>query len=386
MLSIITWIGLVSYSVGCAVSQSLLSLGGTALVAATFAVFACSKDARKKRDYLVIHLASLAWISFTFLDLIFHPWDDRSWHSLGNIPLLLVPLAFYPLNRVQNKSRIVQLVDVLFGIAILASLARSLTQAFRGEEVVSFFSNPIYLAYSLLPAFLYYSERFFRKNEAERTPKIALLLVALAALFIIILSNNRMTLAVAALYLLFRLACLLKRSRGSRQSLLWGFVFLLLFGALAASRPRLISKITLLFHGEDPSWSLRLVAWKYNWGLFLEHPLIGVGLEKNGIDTALTPNFGVYSRLWTPGHLYFAHSVYLQALSEGGVIGLGLFLAFWILYIARNPRTWMFFAMMALAGLTENIFNNSKALHPFLFFAMMMNFVFPVDSRGELHE
>ena len=64
----------------------------------------------------------------------------------------------------------------------------------------------------------------------------------------------------------------------------------------------------------------RLQAWKFNYLLALDHPVLGGGLEV-GHDAALFLHYVPEARTWRA-----AHSIYLQVLGETGFVGLGIFL------------------------------------------------------------
>ena len=144
----------------------------------------------------------------------------------------------------------------------------------------------------------------------------------------------------------------------------------LLVFALDQSSPTFHEKFRRPVNTQDLSYLWRLKAWQYNWNLFVENPIFGVGHLKNGIDTSIQTELQGH---WQPGVLIYAHSVYLQSLAEGGIVGT-LLLAFWLFRLSKmsSGTTFLIFFDFLVAGITENISVNSKPLHCFLFVSGLM--------------
>jgi O-antigen ligase len=138
-------------------------------------------------------------------------------------------------------------------------------------------------------------------------------------------------------------------------------------GAYQSSAP-LREKFHRSFRSNDPSRVWREVAWKYNFELFESHPAFGVGPEKNGIDVARMPQ---YAGHWQPGVLIFAHSVYLQILAEAGFVGFALLIAYFVSLALLGGPAQAVIAVSAVAAITENTLNNSKAAHALYFYVLL---------------
>jgi O-antigen ligase len=85
---------------------------------------------------------------------------------------------------------------------------------------------------------------------------------------------------------------------------------------------------------EDPTASLRLSLWKSGMRMFHDHPLLGVGPGNFGsqFDSRYDASTQV-AGTWAP------HSIYVQSLSELGLLGTLPLLAVWILFFRMNART-----------------------------------------------
>lgn len=350
-----TFITLLLYAVGCGVSQSLMSLGGG--LCAAIVVWEAARTRLRTltpRERAAVALG-FAYTVTASINLLCRPFDDRTGQTLGRLPLVLVPLL--PLFVRVSASQFRWIVRAaLAGLAI--SVARAGWEFFHDHRAAtSFMKNPIYLAYNLLPATLFFGELGGRAG-----------LGGLAmSLFGLVTTVSRTALSCALAYLAMRWAprALKAGARGA------GLVLLLLVaGGITAYRwsPLFQAKIDQTLSSEDPSRHWRQVAWSYNAHLFAENPVWGVGPERNGIDVAKQPEFAGH---WQPGHLYFAHSAYLQVAAESGLVGLITFFGLWIALAWAAPAVRPFMIVMGAAAITENLFNNSRAAHAFFFYALM---------------
>ncbi len=74
------------------------------------------------------------------------------------------------------------------------------------------------------------------------------------------------------------------------------------------------------------NWAIveRMANWQAAWGMFTDHPLLGVGIGNYGV---VYPQYALEGWENTTGH---AHNYYLNLLGETGIIGLGAYLVFWL--------------------------------------------------------
>jgi hypothetical protein len=354
------------YGVGCALSPSLMGLGSVLLIASAVYQANAIKTLSAALKYLV--LISCLWVVFSTFNLLLREPDLRTLESLRQIPLFLVPVcAFFfqdSLNSRQKKN-LVTLIAAAFCISALKSIERYLR---LGESGIGWLKNPIFLGYNLLAAFVFFAGNCLVINPKwSRRISILLFLGILCTL-------SRIPILCAVFYLLIQLL----RNLELKKTFIFIGIIGLTFWGMYHLNETTSEKMVRTFSPEDPSLVWRLKAWTYNWNLFLEHPLLGVGFENNGIDPKLQPEFQGH---WKPGHLYFAHSIYLQSLADSGMVGSLLFFGFWILLGISVPATLPLLTIAGLAGLTDNIWNNSKALHPYLLFLFLSIFLLKTEAN-----
>ena len=92
----------------------------------------------------------------------------------------------------------------------------------------------------------------------------------------------------------------------------------------------------------DGSFEIRLVAWKINTLLALQHPFLGVGLY-GCLDYVNWISQMPFARTWLFTSPYIpisfaAHSIYFQALGDTGFLGLVLFVSMLVLAIAKTVK------------------------------------------------
>jgi hypothetical protein len=352
------------YAVGAVVSQSLMSLAGGLFALLVLLRLPALKFRQLTSSERLAVLSGSAWLIFSVANLLFRPWDDRVWHTLGTLPLLLIPLL--PLTGALRKLSVkdLQLSLGLAAFAVLISTGLCLWQYFVEDHVAyGFMKNQIYFAYNVFPAFVFFSELYVRRIKVGRFRASWAGLVALLCILEMLLSNTRMVWAGTLAYLALRVLPFLLLRRGPRFALL----AVLGTGAVCTGAyflmPAVQQKVQRTLNVQDENTQARFAVWNYNWKLFLENPLTGVGPEKNGADRSQIPYF-------VEGFRHYAHSIYMQPLADSGLLGTILFFTFWIALGIAMPLARPLILGLALVGLTENIFNNSKAAHAVYFFTL----------------
>ncbi len=363
------------YGVGCAVSQSLMSLGGTLLAAYAFwSLFTQTKKAWA--SFLPSEKFALSFgVFFLFYSLLNHVLSGPSevfWGSLKNLPLFAVPLFSFFISQSIASSWDSKLKDNV-GLVLIAIAAAYVVSALKamyqslgiGHPAYGFFGNAIYFAYNILPAFVFFMELGIRKfHFGKWRPRYAFALAGLL-LLVIYLSSSRMVLLTAGFYLMLRTIPFMIREYGWVVTLMIVSIIFFSSWELLANNEYLREKWNRSKSLDDPSWKWRLVAWEHNWNLFLANPWFGVGPERNAIDVATMPQ---YAGHWLPGFRIYAHSVYLQILAELGFVGIAGFLMFFAYFISLESIAAWVAVFFLLSGISENVLNNSKALHPVYFY------------------
>ena len=354
------------FGVGCGLSQSLMSLGSTMLCLWFFYFYFQSpfrSQLTKLESYSIVLMLAYVMVSFAKLcfDLPFSQAVDRA------SPLPLFLLVFLPLFRPFSREQMWSLLSWTF-VCYMINVFYAGYQYFGNQiEGAGFFKNPIFFAYNVFPAFLFVG--LFVRFQGDFLKTYRIPFVALVLFLGVAFSNNRMTLALSGLLLVY---CYLPRlfARWRWKGLAVAILSIcVLFFVMYYSNPWLKDKIVRSSWGlQGPSIQARLVAWKYNLALFVDNPFFGVGYRLNGINTA---ELVEYQKHWRPGYDIFAHSVFIQSLAESG--GIGFLLFFGSLFCLAKSRFFVqrFFLFMGLAGLTENFLHNSKPLSAFMFFVAM---------------
>ncbi len=354
------WTGwvLALYGLAASLSVSAMGLFSTLLLltAAIGLVASTEVRAHARAEIGLVALAT-AWVLTQALHLGILPWDDRSAHTFGRLPLLLVPAAAALVARGGDPKSEERLLLRLGVGGLVVAVAWALVQYIQTRGPVGgFLKNSIYWAYSLLALGIFFGRIAFRRDEDRSLARLALIGFG-AALLGSLLALNRI---VPLCLVLFALLSLPRRRAAAVFA-----IALLVGGVLYATSPFLQAKVERSLNLlSDPSFEWRRVAWGHNWDLFRTNFWFGVGPEKNGLDPALHPHVVGH---WTPGHLYFAHNVFLQTAAESGLVGLALFYGFFVAFARRYPASRPLLAFSALGGLFENTWNNSKALHGLLF-------------------
>lgn len=354
------------YAAGVGVSQSLMSLGGT--LAAVGVVLQSFRNFPLDKKYRNILLLLYTWVIYSLINHFAHGWSVHSKSTLELLPLYLV-LGF-PLLFSRPAPKYLAWIFSLYSLAVLVNVGVACYQFFYIKYFgMGVFKNQIYFAYNLLPAFFFFTELARRELKFSFWKTQHSYAVSLVIFLGIFTTNNRMSVLLVLFFLALRMMPHVARRWGRRRLLLLWAGLLFFFVAIYLLNPFVYDKIAQTMQGwHDVSLKYRLFAWRHNLDLFLQHPIFGVGFENNAIDSF---NFPQMQAQWKPGHAIFAHSVYLQNLADSGLVGFSLlFGAFWCLGRIFSVTRFLLLGML-LAGLTENIFNNSKPFHAFLFFMVL---------------
>lgn len=135
----------------------------------------------------------------------------------------------------------------------------------------------------------------------------------------------------------------------------------------------------------DESMANRVVLWRSNWNMFLDHPILGVGWGNN---KKLIPEYNI-SLTGQRGFVGEAHSNYLEVLAGSGAIIFMLWLLILSILIYRSyllykrslpDQKWMAFVGLAsfgvhiffhVGGITQSSFFDKEPLFTYMFFCAL---------------
>ncbi len=365
------WLAL--YVLGCGFSQSLMSLsGGLGILGALFCFKFVSlrwKNFRNPEKFVFLFLN--LWLGFSLINLALHPFSETTEKSLLRILLWLIPsiAVLVPKAKLQDFKILNPFFLILILAGLIPSVAWSAYQFFvLKTHAFGLMKNTNYFAYNLLPP-LAFGLHVFKVSLRSFEKKLSLFLVGLCLLGLVF-SLSRTALATGlGLSLFVGLGLYFSKKSVTKKAWVGIFVFLsLLMGGLFQS-PLFKEKFQRSLSGSDPSFQWRVEAWKYNFDLFSDSILWGVGYEQNGIDVVKLPHLQGH---WEGGRKIFAHNIFIQTLGDSGLIGFVLLYGFLILCLVAYPSTRILIIPIFIAGLTENSFTNSRSFHPFLLYLSLL--------------
>jgi O-antigen ligase len=185
---------------------------------------------------------------------------------------------------------------------------------------------------------------------------------------------RRILLGIAAL---LALGCILARSRGAFMGLGAGVVFIAVLAirrgvprrvmtvavaglavAILAGGGLLLPRFIKMAQGETDQFRREL--WSRAWKDFTRSPVVGAGFGRFNDQGREFTSIGigeVATKAVVFNDDFHAHNSYLHWLAEGGVLGLGVMIAFWILVSlglkSDDPiRDWILAGIVAMAALS----------------------------------
>ncbi len=365
---------LLIFGVGTAISNSLMSAGvylWTAL-AIYFLFSQVGKELVRDKPFLL----GCAYCLYVLIVLFF---KTSSSVFLGEVSAWLMffcfVVAFATLrNKLSIKTHLN--LDLLVGVSYVALWGLCLYQVFYLgiDRADGLHKNPNRLACALLPPIIYFGQRLLAGAYLRRS-HVSFFVVLLAMLFhASLLTKTRSIFPFVIIYysfIFFSYGMRLKLNfRSPRHLVLAGaaLIGLVVVALLSntASRFQFDSLLT------QTSVVARFEIWKINWQTFLESPIWGVGFKQNLINAVDHPSLYPYVELNVRG--WFAHNIFLQVLTESGVVGFLMFFGFLLWAALRKPYVRWYVLAIFIAGLTETILYIPRSMPAMVFFVVLSGF------------
>lgn len=297
-----------------------------------------------------INVALLLFLLVDFVSAWFARYPEAAWPTL--IDAIKWAVVYFLVGRIVTSSwrlRIFAFLLVLLNFKLAQFAVRtyltygSVTQsgesvAMVGAGTTDFFGNTNDFGVAMcvvlpLAACLFYGEK-------KQLPRLFLLLSSGTILVAMLLSGCRGALVGACAVVLVGLV----RTRQKLPLVVMGSLIVVstVFLLPEGNRERLRSA----FNWEtDNTAALRVGFWKAGWRMFLDHPVVGVGPGNFGPQYR-DRYYGSdpFPRLWAP------HSIYIQALSESGLLGTIPMVTLWLLALRLNSQTRKHLRELGLEG------------------------------------
>lgn len=246
--------------------------------------------------------------------------DDESW-LIRNLIYILAFFLLMPREPVLVSA--FKLGSLIGGIAI-GVLA--MWQYHNGMFRVEGFTNAILFAQGAL--ILAILNSFIAQESSTVLTRYSYIVSAMFAISAIYLSQSRgvwLALIVVVTFVLF--------AKAIKQPIKYLSWFLILSCVLAVTfyesdmlRARIhesISEVNMMESNDyTSSWGLRLMAWKSAWAGFIDHPLLGVGLDGVKLMQQQQLLDGVVNSFYVNAKLYHAHNQFMQNMVIRGIFGL----------------------------------------------------------------
>ena len=302
--------------------------------------------------------------------------EEKPWQYLGGyLPLSLLPLlAELKLGQIQplNKPILKYLAAIAaaWGIVVLsqAVLGWSLRNPAGGVDyrAFGFYSHPLTLAYAALLLWPWALAAVFTKPSNRHS---WLIVTAIAS--ILLFSQSRACWALALLILLWNLA---KRLKG-RTRLIAGLIVCLSVIGIAGTENKISQRFGALFSANNPDRQSsypddRVAFWHAHLEMIKERPIIGHGMH---LGTSYRKPYYEKIGLAELEKKYEAHNQYLQTWTNGGIIGLSIYLV-WLAALVFRGRylspslqgPWLqMLAVFAAGALVQNAYSDSEVRHVF---------------------
>lgn len=290
----------------------------------------------------------------------------------GHLGWILVPPLIFVLSPQISTNDWRRVYHLFIGVMVVMALI-AVSQVIWGWRIEDnsfvtdvkraqvFYSHPLTLAYVAL---LVFPAGFLRWLRSPRNPWEMALFLASGS--IILASGSRTAQAVCLLLVMVNV---LIKLRGRMRLIVVGVGFAMVLGIGLTPNP-ISKRFREVITREDTRSDYpddRLAFWHAHWLMFQEKPILGHG---DHLNTAYRKPY--YARLGMVDFVrtYEAHNMYIQIAVNAGLVGLILFLSWWLWHlrfawnlIGKNEDAELVFQTLViwmLASITQNSFQDSE--------------------------
>ena len=375
-----------------------LSMSATNIALGLALALTLLKIIRNRKNH---HFFSIPLLPFSFLFLFFF-WTSATLYFVHHLPLNfsvfgkiwnLLPLCLLPAAAL-SANDVRQLLKISAATAAIVVILGGIQYAFgihyfweiwtkdqfiEQRRFIGFQSHPLHAAalYSVLclGSFSLALDALNTKNDAKNDEKFQWFFLAFILAVGVCLNASRsyyVGLLAGIFYLLFR---------KSWKALALGIlVFGIFYGAIKHSSSYINERITTMVPSQtDESGRQRLFMWQAAKNIILDHPVCGIGYRqwKNYVLEYLQkiPNW----TLVDDAIFAHAHNSYLTVAAETGIVGLALFLLFWIALLRQflknrsalgQGAVAVILALMFAAVFEHNLMTATVCLSAFFLFGL----------------
>lgn len=297
------------------------------------------------RGYLramAVFLGTLACLVLVSPDVIVG--IKRVWFFTDRIIMFMIVAAF-----IKGKKQIIRLVAFMFiSVAIndLYAIWQGLHGNYRasgvGGHIIEFAGTLVQLIPVMVIALM---DQTFK--EYRKCLYIVLFISSLALMF------NGTRGVWLALLVVLPVASLM--FYGNYKKVLFSFLLVaLLIGAVVFNVPALQARVASIPDPSNQYNSERVLIWHSAWNMFIDHPLIGVGLDQY-TSKYQTEYISPFAKERSLSH---AHNNFLQMLAENGIIGFFAFcfmFGSFLYYGLKDWRTYRQSSLLMLLAITCGI-------------------------------
>lgn len=265
-----------------------------------------------------IYLCVVIYVVVIMLSRFVH--SDSSWIYRN---LLYLMLFFYLIPRDKVVIYSIKAGSIIGGISIGVM---ALWQYHNGILRADGFSNAILFAQGALV--LSIVNGFFCKKETRLSIKIIYFVSVMLSITAIYLSQSR-GVWISLLFIFIVLLTLMARKHPLVSiSLLFLGVLILIYsfnegGVLRGRLEESLTELSMITNNNyNSSWGLRIMAWRSAWHGFIEHPILGIGLDGFKLLPQQQLKDGIVNDFYVSYNIEHAHNQFMQNMVIRGIPGL----------------------------------------------------------------
>lgn len=302
------------------------------------------------------------------------------------LPYLLLPLAFFYLPKL-NAEHIMQVFKIFLLISFLSAIQVILVYYFHPdatEQAIQLgghlYTPCNHIRYSLLINIAILFSLYLFDSSKTSSRILYLFFAVLMIAFVHFLSVRT---GILSLYLLLTLLALIHIIRRKKYIFLLFFPLVYTLFHVSIKRiPTLKTKykytvweVESLIEGDSINSTLenRVKSIQLGWGIFGDHPLLGVGTGDLKSEVHRMWN----QRYSNTSHVYMPHNQFVSWLASHGLILSGglIILSIWPIFLSFRPpfKIWASFTLIILVSfLFENTIENSLGVAIHSFFSLFL--------------
>ncbi len=322
---------------------------------------------KKEKIKLKYMLIFIIFISVTLINLIIKSYSEKAYfQEVFNFLKPIILLETLSLININEKRHnlflkmfiLINFISIIYGIfyyLFYDSIGYTIGDKFRNGKIriEGFSGHPISLGFASLMIIVFVNE--IKKNRIIE--KIIYFFIVILTFWALILTQDRLPLALLFVYIIFYLILFLKKFSSRKKEILF-VIIIIMIGLISILGIFFFNRIKD-YLSEDIENTIRMYAWQKAFEIFKVYPFLGTGIGTFGCTASIKYNSYVYNIFnfnrftnlvnSSTGNVF--ESYFAKVLIETGLFGIFFYSYFFLKYFKisiKNKSRQLFFLVLCI--------------------------------------